>query len=198
MKKCIMLSLYAPCVDVYEVERLRKYGYDLITMNDWYFHFPTIKSPNMIFNIHMQDDYSMFHHEGRWVNWEEQYNEAGCPIVVKRSFPKLNSDKLVFYPTDEMVAKFGKNTFTCQAVYMLAYLVDKLGYKEILMMGSQMIGSNPEEYCYQIPAILNIIDQIRECYDTVIECPLEQRWREFMVNNNIDYKNLRDIENIYE
>lgn len=197
IKKCILLGLYSPIVDKTLVDGLRKYGYDLITFNDFYFHYPWLKNPDMLFNIHVQDDYSMFHKQGRWINWEKYYNEAKCSIVVKRYYPKLNQDKLILYPTNEMIDKFGKNTFTCQAVYCLAYLADKLDYKEILMMGFHCLG-NPDEYIFQIPAIVNIMEQLRNKYDVKIECSMEREWRKFLLKIDKDYNNLPNIEHVYE
>lgn len=197
INKCILLGLYSPLVDVTTVKRLKHHGYDIVTFNDWYFHYPWLKYPDMLFNIHMQDDYSMFHHEGRWINWKKYYNEANCPIVVKREFPDLRTDKLVFYPMGEMINKFGKNVFTCQAVYCLALLADKYKYEEILMMGFHCLGLS-EEYIFQVPAMVNMMEQLRDKYNTKIECSMEHDWRKFLKRIDKDYKNLPDIEHVYD
>ena len=85
----------------------------------------------------------LFGIDGRWYpdgspRWDfDELNALDIPIVMLHHFPEIK--RLVHYPYNRIVERFGTEFFSNSICYMLAYAIYK-NYRKIRMYGVDMVG----------------------------------------------------------
>lgn len=138
------------------------------TLNDWYRHYDNF-TPDRVFQVHSQEILDRREdNKVRYINWRRRYNESGARIVTPENLSFV--ENVEPYPI-RIVDRWGPEIFTSSLAYILAYAEYYL-YKNITLLGFRM--ENTSEYMHQLPAVIKIINSLRED-GFYVSAPLDEK-----------------------
>jgi len=166
---------------------------DILAINDWYICYPNL-IPYMLTNIHNKElfnDQKTIQRGKRWKDWVKKFNDTDAYVWVNDEWGELNNP--IRMHGEKWRKQFG-NYFASTVCHTLA-IGYNMGYKEIRCHGFE---GTPDEYRYEVPYIMTMIDKVRKLgVDVMMSCDMERKMKARLKKYKVDWKNIPQVKMDY-